>query len=228
MEHVFDFAKLKPELVDVLVLAGDICSTNRQNYSKHIGHFCDMYPNVVYVAGNHEYYGSTPEKTKAKILEVASNNKNLLYLDNSFAEISGQKFYGGTLWFEESVATHLYSNKINDFRAIKQHNGTFFFEENAKFKRNLEEIDANTIVVSHHLPSKRSISPQYKDNALNAFFLCDLEKEILVKRPKLYLHGHTHSAFDYRIDNTRVVCNPLGYMNEHGTSFTQNLVIEVD
>jgi predicted phosphodiesterase len=228
MQNFFSFEKLKPEHVDILVLAGDICSTSDRKFAKYIERFCDMYPNVVYVAGNHEYYGSTPEQTKTKMVEIANKISNLHVLDNIFSEVSGQKFYGGTLWFEESASTHLYSKKINDFHVIKGHNNSFFFEENAKFKKNLTNVDSSTVVISHHLPSKRSVASEFKNDALNAFFLCDLETEILAKQPKLWLHGHSHRSFDYRIDNTRVVCNPLGYMGERGVSFVQNLVIEVD
>ena len=31
---------------------------------------------------------------------------------------------------------------------------------------------------------------------------------------RLWLHGHTHSARDYVIGTTRVVCNPRGYPHE--------------
>ena len=31
---------------------------------------------------------------------------------------------------------------------------------------------------------------------------------------KLWVHGHTHDEFDYKIGITRVVCNPRGYPKE--------------
>jgi hypothetical protein len=30
-------------------------------------------------------------------------------------------------------------------------------------------------------------------------------------RAALWVHGHTHSSFDYLLNGTRVVCNPRGY-----------------
>ena len=30
-------------------------------------------------------------------------------------------------------------------------------------------------------------------------------------RAAVWIHGHTHTSFDYRIQGTRVVCNPRGY-----------------
>jgi len=34
---------------------------------------------------------------------------------------------------------------------------------------------------------------------------------ILEHQPRLWIHGHTHESFDYKIGKTRVVCNPRGY-----------------
>ena len=40
----------------------------------------------------------------------------------------------------------------------------------------------------------------------------------------LMRHGHTHSFFDYQINNTRILCNPLGYPGET-TGFTPDLQV---
>ena len=31
----------------------------------------------------------------------------------------------------------------------------------------------------------------------------------------LWIHGHTHTAFDYWVQGTRIVCNPRGYAHEY-------------
>ena len=36
------------------------------------------------------------------------------------------------------------------------------------------------------------------------------------RQPALWVHGHTHDSCDYRVGNTRVICNPRGYENENG------------
>jgi Icc-related predicted phosphoesterase len=64
--------------------------------------------------------------------------------------------------------------------------------------------------------------------------VCDIERILREKKPKLVLHGHTHSSCDYTIDHddgtaTRVVCNPFGYPHEPpNTNFNPSLVIDVD
>ena len=70
------------------------------------------------------------------------------------------------------------------------------------------------VVVGHHSPSKLSTKPQYeKDVLVNGAYSSDLS-EFILDRPqiKLWTHGHTHHEFDYTIGDTRIVCNPRGYI----------------
>lgn len=70
------------------------------------------------------------------------------------------------------------------------------------------------VVVGHHTPSTFSCHPRYKDDTLmNGGYHSDLT-EFILDRPgiKLWTHGHTHELFDYTVGDTRVVCNPRGYI----------------
>jgi Icc-related predicted phosphoesterase len=58
----------------------------------------------------------------------------------------------------------------------------------------------------------------------------DLERQIRRWQPQLWLHGHTHDSFDYRVGATRVVANPRGYApggQIENASFDPDLVIEL-
>ncbi len=69
-----------------------------------------------------------------------------------------------------------------------------------------------TIVVTHHAPHLRSLAERYADDLASAGFVTDMAE--LVRPPvDLWIHGHTHTSFDYVTDSgTRVVCNPRGYI----------------
>ena len=69
------------------------------------------------------------------------------------------------------------------------------------------------IVVGHHCPSELSVAPQYKGDLLNGAFRSKLD-DFIEARPQIryWLHGHTHHNFNYWIGETRVVCNPRGYV----------------
>ncbi|WP_323120895.1 metallophosphoesterase [Burkholderia alba] len=70
-----------------------------------------------------------------------------------------------------------------------------------------------TIVVTHHAPHRASLAARYADDLVSAGFVNDLGT--LVGTPvALWVHGHTHTSFDYTARNgTRVVCNPRGYLH---------------
>ncbi|MBR8460579.1 metallophosphoesterase family protein [Burkholderia dolosa] len=84
-----------------------------------------------------------------------------------------------------------------------------------------------TIVVTHHAPHVRSLAPRYAQDAASAGFVTALPT--LVRPPAdLWIHGHTHTSFDYVADGgTRVVCNPRGYIHRR-TGERENTAFEWD
>ncbi|KVT85857.1 metallophosphoesterase [Burkholderia territorii] len=74
-------------------------------------------------------------------------------------------------------------------------------------------FDGHTIVVTHHAPHLRSLAERYAEDLASAGFVTDMAE--LVRPPvDLWIHGHTHTSFDYVTDSgTRVVCNPRGYIH---------------
>ena len=50
-----------------------------------------------------------------------------------------------------------------------------------------------------------------RTDPVSAAFASNMEDFILEHQPRLWVHGHTHESFDYRIGKTRVVFNPRGY-----------------
>ncbi|MCO4882908.1 metallophosphoesterase [Paraburkholderia caribensis] len=88
-----------------------------------------------------------------------------------------------------------------------------------------------TIVVTHHAPHRRSLAERYADDVVSAGFVNDLPS--LVRAPvTLWVHGHTHTAFDYVENGTRVVCNPRGYLDRRtraleNAAFAWDKVVEV-
>jgi hypothetical protein len=81
-----------------------------------------------------------------------------------------------------------------------------------------QDFDGPTVVITHHLPSQRSIAPRYAGSLSNAGFVSELEPMMGAERVQLWIHGHTHSSFDYTVAGTRVVCNPRGYARGLGSN----------
>jgi Icc-related predicted phosphoesterase len=110
-------------------------------------------------------------------------------------------------------------------------------EEFEKFTQYLEVVTAflgkdpkKYVVVTHHTPSFQSVAPYYKaDQLMNGGYHSNLD-EFIMDKPniKLWVHGHTHEDFDYMIGETRVVCNPRGYIKYEARAANFKLkVVEV-
>ena len=81
------------------------------------------------------------------------------------------------------------------------------------------------VVVTHHLPSERSVAPRFAKDELTPAFASHLDD--LLPFAQLWIHGHTHDSIDYVLEaeghRTRVVCNPRGYpLSTGGTSVFEN------
>jgi hypothetical protein len=106
--------------------------------------------------------------------------------------------------FKEDPSTFCPEDAASDHVAMMQ-----FIEHTIK-DMNHEKF----VVVGHHAPSKLSTKPQYeKDVILNGAYSSDLS-EFMLDHPqiKLWTHGHTHHEFEYVIGETKVICNPRGYI----------------
>jgi hypothetical protein len=74
-----------------------------------------------------------------------------------------------------------------------------------------QPFDGKTVVVTHHGPDLGSLDARYAHDIVSAGFIS--RRPDLVAQTDLWVHGHTHTSFDYWIDDSRVVCNPRGYIS---------------
>jgi len=233
-----DFVPPKTD-ADVVVLAGDI-GVGLGGIEWAAIHFQSK--PVIYVPGNHEYYhydiGSTDDLRKA-----ASDNVHVL--NNNALEVNGVRILGSTLWTdfkldgegEAWVARQRAKQWMEDFSSIRNGMRGFTPEDSVdRHRRSVawlvdeleKEFDGPTVVVTHHLPTARSVDKRYANDPLNPAFASRLEGIIEKHRPELWIHGHTHVPCDYEMFCTRVLCNPLGYPNEScSEGFAGALVVEV-
>lgn len=217
---------LDPAGCDVLVVAGDL-TKQTAGIIPAISMLCQRFPRVVYVCGNHEYYGADRGKVNTALRIAQQRNPNLRHLNNDILVIDGQRILGSTLWFPQTKLARLQAAVWSDFRAIRGFS-KWVYEENQKavtfFRRELREGD---IVVTHHLPTFLSVHPKYAASVENCFYVTDLEELITERKPALWMHGHTHESMDMRIGSTRVVCNPFGYVGDLNPRYTDGLTLEV-
>jgi Icc-related predicted phosphoesterase len=96
-------------------------------------------------------------------------------------------------------------------------------------------FDGETVVVTHHAPSPKSLVAGKPYLDLDWYYASDAEHLMHGDNaPVLWIHGHIHRNQDYVVGNTRVVCNPRGYplstlknAPRENPDFIEDLVIEV-
>lgn len=237
---------------DVIVLAGDIAA-----HTHGIPWARETFPvqRIVYVAGNHEYFGAEIFGLQ-KELRSAATRHGVDFLENDIIEIGGVRFLGCTLWadfqlFGAGVVRHVAMQearkRMPDFTQVRiSPDGDFepshaaaLFQESRDWlaAELLRPFDGHTVVVTHHAPSLRSVDLQFISDPMSAAFASNLDD--LVEQASLWIHGHTHAACDYRLgfDQTkgRVVSNPRGYQRDgkHGpgrehTGWNEGLVVDLE
>jgi predicted phosphodiesterase len=231
-----------PAGTDVVVLAGDI-GVGLQGLEWALrAYSCP----VIYVAGNHEFYGQRPmqkliEKARAKV-----QGTHVHFLENEAVTINGVRFAGTTLWTDframeratarlkqEHVMAHL-ATRMTDYFAITVDRQPVeggvvvgkrgwrvtprkIFEIHNEALRFIEgEIQAHQpgqklVIVTHHAPSARSIANWTPLDPIDAAYISHLDDLVERSGAAAWIHGHLHSAADYRIAETRVLDNCRGY-----------------
>jgi len=226
---------------DVLVLAGDIASGS-SNTINVIKHFKSAgFNHIIYVPGNHEYYGTSLDDFDAKMRNRCAKLENVHFLNKDSIEIDGVLFIGATLWTDFNYSTyakHSASRMIADFKLIKDFTPNICVNlhiSHASYIKHMYENrgDRKVVIVTHFLPALVCVSPQFQQNdpfGLNDYFAPDLEADgwISSLENTTWLFGHTHDVVNIKLGSTRLIANPHGYYNSsEGKYFNPFKTIEV-
>lgn len=224
---------------DVLVCAGDVSNRGMES----LYWLRDKFSNtrIVFVPGNHEYYSGEPISESNIDMLGYGKSLGIDVLINDSVEIDGIEFIGSTLWsnFDDQSGDsqcHRWTERyVNDFRMINVNDTqrlSAFHVQHKLFSAaysflhaKLHSDNQDQIVVTHFAPSRGSIAPQFRGDPITPYFVNDLD-ELVTKKPLIWIHGHTHTAFDYNVGESRVICNPSGYRGEC-SRFNPNLIVEV-
>jgi predicted phosphodiesterase len=230
-DHGVDYltSLIPEEGTQVLVLAGDVGEFHWwQGAKQYLDIICNNYPHVLYVAGNHDYYGTTLPEGDKRFRELDNLIENFHFAEQEVFELDGKKFACCSLWFKEDPKSFLYEKWMNDFRVIQDFKPEVYErnEDSVEFLR--YDIPQDTdVVVTHHMPSQLSVHRKYAGDPCNRFFLCSVDDVILDLQPKLWVHGHTHLPCNYYMGDTRVVCNPRGYPGERRDGPYKPVIVEI-
>lgn len=195
------------------------------------------FPHVIYVAGNHEFYHGSFPKNIDVLREQCLQYPNIYFLENDCKKLADCTFIGCTLWTDmnrgDPLTMHAVTSMMNDYKIIL--NSDYGYTKlrpahtMSRHRQSVDYIrlvvegkfDEKFIMVGHMAPCALSIHEDYKHETLtNGAYVSELS-EFILDRPqiKLWCHGHVHNPFDYMVGETRVLCNPRGYVGyERGAS----------
>ena len=244
LEFGVPFKTDPPKDIDVVVCAGDVLTRGITPSMKWLAQNVARIIPVVFVAGNHEFYGSAINES-LRGAEQAAGFENLHFLESAAVEIDGVAFVGGTLWSDfrlfgrnQEVAMSYAQSGMNDYKKIKLSKLPFKkFKPIDAYRKHVEtkefiaaelrrRVGQTTVVVTHHAPSPCSVASWFRHDPLSASYASDLEDLICETAPTLWVHGHIHHRNDYMVGSTRIVSNARGYPGE-GTGFDAGFIVDV-
>ena len=223
---------------DLLVLAGDIGVGNMAE--RFVERELKVSP-VIYVPGNHEYYSEVSRQMIDEEWGYFSGiNAGFHYLVAENVQIDGVNFFGAPwysdFWNEHNPVNLLKFNMaIGDFfHQTKNRTGIWdaFEHQRTHLKQTkimLSFAGKIDVVITHWPPTKEAIHPFYDGDPMNPYFINDREDVVRQMGAKLWISGHTHESYDYRVGETRCVGNPSGFPSEPNDNplFRPDLVVEV-
>lgn len=231
-----EFARFDPTPcdADVVILAGDINIKSRGVTWANDTFQCP----VIYVCGNHEYYGGHIGHTLRKMKNAALPHVHVL--ENEMLILDGTRFLVTTAWTDYSstgdvvAAKRVAWDSMNDFLVIRADldyrrlRPDDLVAKSMRARRWLAQeldkpFDGKTVVVTHHAPALDHLGDDHPGH-LVAAYANDWSE--LLSKTDLWIHGHTHFAADFLKNGCRVVSNPRGYPSQ-STGFDPECLVVV-
>lgn len=236
---------------EVVVLAGDVARGPRAvRWARRA--FPDV--PVVCVAGNHEHYDRLLDTTTGALRAESdplpgpgSRPTGTYVLEREAAWVGNVRFLGCTFWTgfrlfagRRAQAMAACRAQMDDYRRIhllrerrplrprdtdRRHRRAVAWLRQACGGTSAPRPGA-TVVVTHHAPTPRSVDPRYENALTSAAFAARRAALVRESSAALWVHGHVHAAFDYRVGETRVVANPRGHPGEN-PAFDPGFTVEV-
>lgn len=214
--------------VDVLILAGDIGVSDIAFSLYKIDEEYLETLKIIYVPGNHEYYGFDFNERNDYLRKVC-DNLDIHFLEPGKSVVLGEYVFVGSTCFSEMENSTVDERIevgycISDFRLIKNGEKRWTVDDMVarakEEKRSLEAMfhkhEGKKVVVCSHFPPLMEVAnPIFPTNALTKYFHNDWSDLLIKHSPVAWIYGHTHfNGGPKEFCNTKLIRNQRGYNKE--------------
>lgn len=223
---------------EAVVFVGDILGSREEHLQKDDSSVRRLAPlaqewgiPVFLIPGNHEFEGRIIEEELQRLEQHArGTGVKVLYNESAIVGSDPVVLLGTTLWTDfslygqdkaEAMFNHC-ARRIGDLNHLRPDGSLLEYDEiiaeflSAKAWLEVEMSYAQhpVVVASHFAPHQGSVDPKWQGDKATAWFVNRLP-ENLIEKAAVWLHGHTHSRFDYKVGQRsghgHVMCNPYGF-----------------
>ena len=226
-----------PDTYDLAILAGDI-HTKGRSAAWASEHFVKP---VILVAGNHEFYNSSVERTLKQLRMPVG--KHVHFLEQQTRVMGNVRFIGATCWTDFTATGNQVGAMLNarslmndyrqirvepDFRRLSPVDTRGYAEQTRAWLREeiMKPFDGLTVVITHHPPLQQLV-PEIEGRPHLGAAYGNEWREFLEMPIDLWVFGHTHEFVNKVVGGIRFISNPRGYPGEE-TGFDPDLRVLLD
>lgn len=226
-----------PARAPVLLLAGDIGSPKKDTLREFMADVSSRFKMVLYVPGNHEYFGNVMSETEVMLQKVLAPFPNVIYLKDRSITLEDVferpiRVVGTTMWAPCPASNHDLRDfqkiflgepvrrfRSEDMRALHQQSVEFLSNELGVCR------DVDTVVVTHHGPMLET-NGAFMDHPASEAYAADM-RGLMHDHVRAWVYGHTHINMSVVHNNCLVTTNALGYPGENVPGFRPVALIEL-
>ena len=226
---------------DILILAGDIgCLYKFQQLKGFLERLCVHFKQVLYVAGNHEYYvilnnnfvqPLSMEILLNRLYTIEKSIHNLHILNQSSVVIPNTNICisGCTLWSKPEIVLPKFIVRIhgitNSIYEEKHKSDVCYIEKMIDY---CQKKDLKLVMITHYCPTFEAISQDKKNDKYVSLYASELDNLLTSDKIHTYVFGHTH--YNKNIiskGGTRVVSNQKGKIKDNVMDYSKSFVITI-
>lgn len=227
---------------EILIIAGDISHYNMQIFN-FLDFISKYYTFIIITFGNHEMYKMNyccSFCRLSELIDLCSEIHNVVFLTGQTFTYNNITFGGTGGWYDFSYKNptieewNHFSNDSNqikhndDFECptwnrwhpdIPFHPLIFFHSEYTKLENIINDVD---VLITHIGPIvPENIPDKYKCSSTGFYYFDGSKLLQNTKKLKYWIFGHTHQSYSIKHNDTLIVSNPIGYMNENNKNNIQ-------